>query len=249
MCIYIYDGTFEGLLTAVFLSYKSRDAQIISTLNMENTTFLEHVYVTTCLEQADRVWNGITAQICDEFLEDVYYAYLSDIPCGNELLAYVRMGFEYGAKVRNCFHIDCVNTIMRIRNKVTFEVHRLKGLLRFTKTNSEVYVADIEPDHNVLTLLSPHFARRFASQDWIIRDLKRKTAALCSGGKWVISPLEGVSLTEINLQDDFTDLWQRYFHHITIAERKNPNLQRKFVPMRYRNHITEFTCTPQKNSH
>ena len=40
----------------------------------------------------------------------------------------------------------------------------------------------------------------------------------------------------------YAALWQRYFQHHAIAERHNPGLQQKHVPLRYRKHLAEFTA-------
>ena len=40
-------------------------------------------------------------------------------------------------------------------------------------------------------------------------------------------------------EKEYQTLWQKYFDHIAIKERKNSNCQRNFMPLRYRKHLTE----------
>lgn len=43
----------------------------------------------------------------------------------------------------------------------------------FNVTNDNVYVAEIEPNFNVLPLVSRHFRLRYPNQQWIVFDRKR----------------------------------------------------------------------------
>ena len=43
-----------------------------------------------------------------------------------------------------------------------------------------------------------------------------------------------------DMTDPFIDMWKSFFHHIEIAERKNPSCQRTHLPIWYRKHATEF---------
>ena len=77
---YIYDGTFEGLLTIVFDSYASKTLpqKIVSKNNyienfLEKTTFIDTDY-----EKSQRIFDGVVNNICKEDLYNSYYAFLSD---------------------------------------------------------------------------------------------------------------------------------------------------------------------------
>lgn len=239
MSTYIYDNSFNGFLTAVFWAYKDEKAEIKSEKTFDNLSFFETFDVNTEEKLYKRVWDGLNG-ISREFLYDVYYAFLSDTACENDILAYIRKGFLEGNKIRGCYNIDTVKKIMVLRNKVAFESHRIKGLLRFAKLKDNIYIGDITPDHDIITILAPHFALRLAQQKWIIRDLKRKTAAVYDKGSWGITELSDEQLIKAAANDEFETLWKEYFKNIAIKERINPKLQRKFVPVRYRGNMLEF---------
>ena len=63
--------------------------------------------------------------------------------------------------------------LYQIARKVSFEINRFQGFVRFQETSDGLLFAAIEPDHDIVSLLAPHFARRFGNQAWVIYDRKR----------------------------------------------------------------------------
>ena len=53
------------------------------------------------------------------------------------------------------------------------EKHRMEAFVRFHRIDQEIYYANVEPDFNVLPLISNHFQKRYADQKWVIYDLNR----------------------------------------------------------------------------
>ncbi|MGL5152900.1 MAG: DUF4130 domain-containing protein, partial [Clostridium sp.] len=41
-------------------------------------------------------------------------------------------------------------------------------------------------------------------------------------------------------EDNYTDLWKEYFKSVTIKERTNPKLQKRMMPKRYWENLTEI---------
>lgn len=116
------------------------------------------------------------------------------------------------------------------------EAHKLTGFLRFRDLADEAGLyAAFRPDHDVLVLLVPHFHDRLGARDWIIHDIGRGQAAVCRSGN--LEFLRGVELagmvTESGEEQDFQELWQQFFTNIAIPERRNPKLQRAFMPKKY----------------
>jgi len=112
--------------------------------------------------------------------------------------------------------------------------------------------AALSPDHNILSLIADYFADRMPNECLIIHDQKRKLAIICDGQKQNKDKSSTKSkwyLTDFTYYcEDFTtrgeqywqELWQLYFHQISIESRYNPRLQSHFVPQRYRRHLVEF---------
>jgi probable DNA metabolism protein len=111
------------------------------------------------------------------------------------------------------------------------EFDRLRGLLRFApevcEDGATRYVARCAPDYFVLPLLAEHFAARFGDTAWAIIDERRGMAA--QGGEKAAGEAAG----------NWEQLWRDYCRIITIEERKNPALQKSFIPVRYRKYLTE----------
>jgi hypothetical protein len=133
--------------------------------------------------------------------------------------------------------------------KVCREIDRLRGLLRFTPDNLGVYTAWCAPDHFVLPGLADHFFRRFGDTPWAIIDEKRRLALACpSDGEPRLIPARPVFAGaagkaagpgESPTPDAWTELWRNYHVSINNESRRNPALQRQFMPVRYWKYLNE----------
>ncbi|MDP4117949.1 MAG: TIGR03915 family putative DNA repair protein [Bacillota bacterium] len=235
---YVYDGSFEGLLTAVFDAWNDKNGLIYR----EGGTvpgLLDLCTVSTDSFKSDRVEDGIKKKLTNGVLGDIYLIYLSDHPeHANIVLSYLRFAFSQGRGVRSMLYESVVKDALTLRRKVTRETDRMLGLIRFDKTINDVYVAEIEPDHNILELIAHHFAHRLPNQDFVIRDLRRELAMCCRNGKWVITDLSDSFKFDF-AQDNFREMWKEYFAAMAIKERVNPRLQKRCMPVRYWAHMPE----------
>lgn len=176
MLVYIYDGSFEGILTATYEAYYRREnpERLLTAQNLAVNMFDRYENIQTDHEKSDKVYRAILAKISETALRKAFHVFLSDSRNkGTMIYNYLRLGFHYGHMVDNHLHEESVLTVHQISRKVTFECHRFTGLLRFAKIKQEIFYAKFEPDHNITMLLAPHFARRLSDQDWIIHDTKR----------------------------------------------------------------------------
>ena len=82
MLYYIYDGTFDGFLTAVGeVIEKGELPEEISTEDkLETNLFTETRYIETDFEKAKRLMGRIFKKLSREGLKSVLYCYLSEIP-------------------------------------------------------------------------------------------------------------------------------------------------------------------------
>lgn len=250
MINYIYDGTFEGLLSSIYEAYYSPEKpdRIIPMREFINNFLYSDVNITTNKEKYRKVYISIKSKISDAALENIYHAFLSEIPdISTNIYNYIRLGFKIGKTLDLHLTNETVLTMHKAASKVTSEVHRLLGLLRFKKIKGDIYYAAVEPDHNVISLLSPHFVERLRDQYWIIHDLKRGLAAVYDKRTFRIEhiyskgnePFNVMGIKEVDV--DFEDLWKLYFKHITIESKRNINLQKQHMPKRYWGHLIEKT--------
>jgi probable DNA metabolism protein len=119
----------------------------------------------------------------------------------------------------------------------------MKGFVRFRLVREGFYYARLEPDHNVLPLIAPHFADRFSDQDWIIHDLRRGMAIVhdVARKQRVTADLDLLENPDFSDGEKlYQDLWKKYFTRIAVEERFNPGLQRQNLPFKYRRNLVEI---------
>ncbi|MDR2069323.1 MAG: TIGR03915 family putative DNA repair protein [Spirochaetaceae bacterium] len=157
-----------------------------------------------------------------------------------------RQGAERAASDRGN---PAVRTVLDAAYKVRHEADRLFGFLRFKPDSRGTYVARCAPDHFVLPRLAGHFSRRFGAAPWLIIDEKRE---LClrgdgSGGPPLLIPAAlGRETASSGAEepgageDPWEELWRTYHGSINNPRRKNPGLQRQFMPARYWKYLPEM---------
>ena len=135
-------------------------------------------------------------------------------------------------------------TVLEAAYKVSHEIHRLLGLLRFSPDEHGVYIARSAPDHCTLPALCEHFTRRFGDASWIIIDEKRHLCLCRLDGE---SPrLRGLDELPHSTQSpqlasaEWENLWRQYHKTINNESRNKPGLQKRFMPVRYWKYLTEL---------
>lgn len=243
MNIYLYDGTFEGLLTSIYEAYYSpvKPDQIMQEATFQPNLIDQVTVIETDPQKADKVYDSIERKISPLALRHVYEVYLSeDVDAGTIIYRYLQLGYKIGDKVTQYSVHEDVLPVFKISRRIWAEQHRLLGLVRFKLLENGGYYAPLEPDHNVVALIAPHFAERMGDLSWMIHDLKRGIAALGQRGQWIMTPMGQEELSNISQEEkEFQTLWRTYYKHITIPERINPKLQKSMMPVRYWKYLTE----------
>lgn len=246
MIVYIYDNSFDGLLTAIYDAYynSAKPEKIVGEWEFTPNLLYDAISINTDSSKSQKVYNGINNKISRDALNYVFYAYLSDTKnAANIIYEYVKLGFKLGKEVDMHLYEDKVIKIHNLFRKVSKEAHNMTGFLRFKCIKNNFYYSSFEPDHNICGLLAPHFAERFSDQNFIIHDIKREVAVLYNTKEWVILPFskeDGIQLTS-NVQDTiYEELWRGYFVWTDIESRKNIRLQKRLMPKRYWKYLTEI---------
>lgn len=240
--IYITDGSFEGILTAIFEAYarKEEPESIVSKGQFQMTLGADLIEIETDMDKYRRVYAAIEKKISDEAMEIIYKAYLNEHEdAGIAIYRYVKLGLKLGGKVVSYLQNPDVLRVHDMSYKVSAEAHLFLGILRFNKLKNEIYYAKMEPDNNIITILSNHFVERLSDQPWIIHDVKRSIFALYNTEQVVFSN-DPITIPDVNTEDkEFPLLWKRYFQAIAIESRINPKLQKSFMPRRYWKNLIE----------
>lgn len=253
---YLYDGSFNGLLTCIYYHYYQQPATgIYQQEYYQPALMTEHTVVISEPVLAARVHQAIEKKISADSLSRVYDTFLSSTPDKeNLILNYLRLGFRMGPKVDLYHTHPDVYPLHKASRQVTREVHRFLGLLRFADTGRFLY-AGLSPDHHILPLIADHFADRMAGERWVINDQRRKLAVVYDGPNNVASTERQWYMTDFPYHWEpslakeekyLQELWQLYFNQISIESRCNPRLQSQFVPRRYHRHLVEFQVPARK---
>jgi probable DNA metabolism protein len=243
MTDYLYDGSFEGLLTTIYNHYHGDKATGIYPLDLYQVSLtIPYKILITNEEKADKVYQAVQHKISYSDLRRVYYGYLSnDLEKEIKILRYLELGFKTGPSISSHHSNPVVFDLQSLEKKVSFEVHRLQGLLRFSLLEQNILYAPITPDHDVVALLASHFCDRFRHENFVIHDKKRNKALINSDGKSIISAFEFNKLPLFAKEEILVrSQWKTYFETIAIKERTNKKCQRNFMPVRYWENLTEI---------
>jgi probable DNA metabolism protein len=229
MLTYVYDGSFEGLLTSVFEAfYRKQDPGLVkSRENLQYSLVDEYVQIDTDPGKSDRVYRSILEKISYDALQHVYHVFLSDDEAAGTLIYnYLKLGWKLGSKVDFYLTDGRVLKVHEISQRLEFELHRMLGFIRFRQVEGGIYYAPCKPDNNLVELLAPHFAERLQDQSWIIHDVGRNIAALYNKKTFMISEF---SVDDIpgatNEENEYQKLWKEFFNTLAIPSRSNPKLR------------------------
>ena len=239
----LYDSSFEGFLTAVFITFERRYSQVIITPECRHTPTLwdEEERIYTDPTKAQRVLKKIKTIWGTEEITIVLQAFLSEeIAIENHLLEAIRLMIQYPeANILENYGHEAIAHIRKAAKSVGREVHRVKEFVRFEQVGT-LYFAKIVPQYDVLPLVILHFKARFSDQEWVLFDPDR-AYGFYYDLKEVISftPADKNFGKTNQPSDDYEQLWKTYFQHINITERKNTRYQLRSMPKRYWQYLPE----------
>ncbi len=243
MVDYLYDGTFEGVLTCIYHHYYTEKASGIFPREEYQSGMLGGFReIETDVKKAVIVYEAIEKKISFYDLRRIYKVFSSDAEekeC--KILNYVRLGFVKGAGVSLLHGEPIVFAAQAAEKRVNNEVHKLKGLVRFSELENGALYSLVEPKCDVIEFLAPHFCDRFKNEPFLIHDVKRGKALAAYRGEWYVRNFtERDRIPFSEAEQDYRNMWKTYFEQMAIKERLNPRCQKTMMPMRYRKHLTEF---------
>jgi len=247
----VYDGSFEGFLTAVFdvYEYRMKDVNILPEKYRQDSLFIDSHMVQSSEVKASRVWKGLREKISSRSASNLFFTFLSEYKgMENKLLQYIKYMFETKYTAENDYSHPAVLFVTETAKKVHREKHRMEAFVRFQKTKDNLYFAIVQPDFNVLPVIKEHFEKRYADQQWMIYDGARKYGIFYDLHKTETVQVNfddaissGGSLAEILDENEliYQQMWQHYFNSVNIAARKNMKLHIRHMPLRYWKYLTE----------
>jgi probable DNA metabolism protein len=131
-----------------------------------------------------------------------------------------------------------VISVTAMAKAVRRDEHKMHAFVRFREIGREReahYVAWFEPEHHIVELAAPFFARRFADMPWSIL-----TPELCAHWDgFAISFTSGVSKAEAPTSDRLEETWRRYYATIFNPARLKVKAMQTEMPKKYWRNLPE----------
>ncbi len=241
MNIYLYDGSTEGLFSAIdHVLRHEPDPSAVVLGRREPGLFEEGVVLTTDRERADVLVRRFSSAFPRNAREVMYALFSEKEEIATVLLHYIHMVARHGGQVGAHLTHPVVNEVHLLACKVARELNRMKGLLRFAMLEDGSYLAKMEPDYNIIQPLSSFFTRRLGAQEWFIYDVGRGLVSRWDGSTLQYGALESFHAPALAPEEqEVRRCWKTFFSHIAIPERKNERLQKSCMPMKYWKYLVE----------
>ena len=249
--VYICQDTITGIFSAIhdaWMENRNGDSGIALRGEMMTQLFCEYTEVEENEQKSIAVEHLIKKNLGYNAYWDIYHALLSD-NCEKADAVYHAMldarQIRDSKKIMEHLSNPYVAKVFELSRKVGNEAHIFTEFIRFRELENSVLFSEIAPKSQVLTCIADHFADRFPLENWMVYDQTHEIfLAHQAGKKWVLVRGEALNLEAAGriseAEEKFEHLWKTFCKSISIDERKNPNLQRGHVPIRYRQHMTEF---------
>lgn len=130
--------------------------------------------------------------------------------------------------------------LRRLGKQVGRDAHKMKAFVRFRRVvdgNEEHFIAWHRPDHYVVRLTAPFFARRFPTMKWTILTPDESVS-------WDLSDLQfgpGVPATAAPSGDELEELWRTYYRSTFNPARIKLAMMRREMPVRHWPTLPETT--------
>lgn len=132
--------------------------------------------------------------------------------------------------------------VLRVQS-VRKDEHRMHAFVRFRSVlvdAEERFVAWFRPEHHIVRLGAPFFARRFAAMHWSI--LTPDESAHWDGSALGYGP--GAARDHAPSEDALEELFRTYYAATYNPARANPALMQKHIPRAFARHMPELAGVP-----
>lgn len=252
MVVYQCEDSLEGIFTAIYNAYedKSKPEDTRISLTEELLLFAKYVPVKVDKSKALKVMNTLKRRFGEEDFQKLCFALASpDEDKAQAIYRTIAAGLSGNC---NRGHLldnladDSVHKVFALSRAAGNEFVHLRGFVRFQELENGVLYSKIGPKNNVLTFLMPHFADRFPMENFMLYDARRNLFGIHPAGKqWYLMQDSNYYQKEETLRMSkgelaYQELFRYFCHKIAIKERKNLELQRNMLPLRFQEYMIEF---------
>ena len=246
---YLYDGSLEGLLTAVFAAYERREnpEDIVWDQAYQPRLGQESFAVETDFDRAKRVRRGVEKAAGAEAFRAIQRAAMcEDYETGSIVYRFIRhvMARQVGERSNPVLE-DLANPVVAplvaLAKHASNEGEYMRQFVRFSHLENGVWYAKCAPNASVVPLVMGYFADRLSDQPFIIFDERHHLAGIYDGRSWGIVGGDAVNVPELaENEETMREAWKRFYDALSIDARFNPELRQHFMPQRLRANLTEM---------
>lgn len=251
MIVYTCTDDFESMMTCIYEAWASKEGHKNIKLLLEPIgnleLFCEYRHVEPDSQKAQKVVHSIRQKISARAYQMIFRCAMSTHPDKLDMIyRFLLLGFAYPKDIMHMLQHPYVMAVFEQNRAVINETHQYREFARFQAAPGGILVATIEPNADILTLLAPAFEDRLPSENWMILDANRHTAAVHPADELTyftsLSAREQTELLEAaKSADPYRELWKGFFQQISIEQRTNPACQRTHLPLHYRKYMPEFS--------
>lgn len=263
---YTYDGTIEGLMTAIYQSYAHHvmAEDIVMKSKAQPRLDQDLIDVETDMDLALKVRRGICRQLGTRVWKAIAEASSSDEhDTGTIVYRFIRYALE---SPNSCPCKECnrkthcmspckpgssaildewsnpaVRPLLQLQRHVLSEAELMRQFIRFEKTEDGCWFARCNPNASVVPLVMSYFSARFNTQDFVIYDEAHHLAGISHGGRWQLVSADKAHMSAPSVEEaSMQDAWKRFYHALSVECRYHPEQRRSFMPQRLWRNITEM---------
>lgn len=251
--IFQCEDSTDGIFTGVYEGWASRlghehvGLQVGTDGNYE--LFSRYIATPADNEKAFKVARTLRERLGEEEYGFIYQASLSkDRDKADAIYRVVVMALSRERKgpISHNLRDPFVCKVFELSRNVGNEAHRYLGFVRFVELKNNILCAVIEPENQILPIITEHFSDRLPGENFMILDKTHGMMAVHEArGHWglvvgEIPDLEQMGQVSHN-ELEFQRLWKGFCKSIAIKERTSKRLQQQFLPLKCRTHMTEFS--------
>ncbi len=256
MLIYLCEDSLEGVFSGIYKAFEEKRDKNDTALALqeEPLLFAEYQSVEPDADRTRRVMNTLLRRFGEEDALSLCLALSSEDP-GKAQAVYgtVADGLRRNCRPGHLFDNLAESTVHKafsLARAAGRELHHLQGFVRFEELEQKVLYGVIGPKHNLVTFLMPHFADRLPMEHFLLYDAVRDICGVHpAGAAWYLQkgsgerfalPGAGGTLRLSEEEKQYQTLFRHFCQAIAIRERYCPELQKKMLPLRYREYMTEW---------
>lgn len=171
----IYDGTFNGFLTAVYFAFDKqlRIAGIQSKDAPQKELFTENRIIITNIDMAKSVWNTVSHTNAVA-MKSIYFAFLSETKGIPFLLyQYIRKLVSKTSSDQKELPGGSIRTIYNLAERVATKKKYLESFLKLESSKDGILFGVLDNMYDLLPLISRYFRIHHQDKDWLLYDHRR----------------------------------------------------------------------------